>query len=446
MNRLPISPDPSSHVSDEERRSAPPVREFDRLDLPPIRDERISDAVTLHAVHDPLSPLLRTDVLFGRTALCCPDRRRRAAIIIARKAAAEGTSLHTGAEIAEAIDFEGAWLNSPSGGYYTALGTLCRNESLPRVLTLSEDIFANASFPEAAVESARRQCVMKIRGDKTRIEGIAARESGRLMNGPEHPYSQEPDEEDFLAVTRDDMVSAYHDLTRSSDLHIFASGNLDCGVLKTLRDFAARLGAYSEGLKTNPLVPAVPVGPCRKHIDVEGSMQTALSIGLPVDIGREHPDYIPLRIAVIALGGYFGSRLMTNIREEKGLTYGIRSSLIGSREGTAMTIEARCKGHEGSLAVDETCREIERLRTELMNGDEVERLRRYSMSVLASTLDTPMTVLEYYLTQYQVGAPEDYFQQQFRHLQELKAETIREMARRYLDPSRLIVVTAGAQP
>lgn len=446
MTDSPTSTDSVRHVTDEERRTAPAVHEFDRLDLPAMSDERISDSVTLHTVHDPQSQIVRADIVFGRSALCCPDDRRRAAIIIARKAAVEGTASHTGAQIAEAIDFEGAWLNAPTGGYYTTFGTLSRNESLPRVLVLSEDIFANASFPDAAVESARRQCIMKIRGDKTRIEGIAARESGRLMNGPEHPYSIDLDEEDFLAVTRDDVLAAFHDLTRHSELHVFAAGNLDAKTMGVLRDFATRLDAYAGTPKTYPIVPADPVEPCRSHIAVEGSMQTAISLGLPVSIGRHHPEYIPLRLSVIALGGYFGSRLMTNIREEKGLTYGIRSSLVGSREGTALVIEARCKGGDGALAISETFKEIDRMRTELMSADELERLRRYSMSALASTLETPMSVLEYYLTHYQVGTPDDYFDRQFRHLRELRAETVMEMASKYLDPSRLIIVTAGAEP
>lgn len=160
-------------------------------------------------------------------------------------------------------------------------------------------------------------------------------------------------------------------------------------------------------------------------------------------VPRSHPDYNLLRMTVTALGGYFGSRLMMNIREDKGYTYGISSALLGSREGGYIVISAQCDNRYTSALIDETRAELIRMADSPLSDDELKRLKFNVASDLASTLDTPMTMMDYYELRHTIGVPDDYFYARQKALAEITPEIVCEMSRRYLNPDSLRISVAG---
>jgi len=145
----------------------------------------------------------------------------------------------------------------------------------------------------------------------------------------------------------------------------------------------------------------------------------------------------------MALGGYFGSRLMMNVREEKGLTYGISSYLLGCREGSYVTIAAQCDCDNTALVIDEIKAEMRRLADNPPQGEELSRLKLHAATSLAEILDTPASIMGYYANRLYVGTPDDYFESQQAAINALSGEIIAEMASRYLQPDMLSVVVAG---
>lgn len=172
------------------------------------------------------------------------------------------------------------------------------------------------------------------------------------------------------------------------------------------------------------------------------ALQSAVCISIPT-IGRSDPDYIDLRLAMMALGGYFGSRLMTNIREEKGLTYGISGALLGYREGGVASIDSQTDPRNVKQLVSETIKELELLRTVAMTDGELSAVKRYAMSALAASLDSPFSIMDIYLTRYTSGTPDDYFKLQQKAITDLTAERIMEVANRHLDPDSVKISIAG---
>ena len=145
----------------------------------------------------------------------------------------------------------------------------------------------------------------------------------------------------------------------------------------------------------------------------------------------------------MALGGYFGSRLVANIREEKGLTYGITASLNGSPEGSYVEISAMCDKKYAGQVLDEVASELKLLATDPPRGAEIERLKLSATTSLAEMLDTPFSRMGYYMTQVLVGTPDNYFEEQCRQIRLLTSDSIAEMASRYLDPQFLYSVISG---
>jgi predicted Zn-dependent peptidase len=168
-------------------------------------------------------------------------------------------------------------------------------------------------------------------------------------------------------------------------------------------------------------------------------------VGIP-SIPRSHPDYIMLRCAVVALGGYFGSRLMANIREDKGYTYGIQAGLLGSPEGTLMAILTSADNSYVDAVLTEIRAEIERLYTGDFSADEMERLRNYLMTSLAQQLDTAFSIASYHITERVSFTGRDYFARQFDVISAMTAESLAEVARKHLPIDQMIVAVAGEKP
>jgi predicted Zn-dependent peptidase len=213
--------------------------------------------------------------------------------------------------------------------------------------------------------------------------------------------------------------------------------------LQAVRNFGHSLRAQLSDPFNFEIVKMAPEAAQWKRIEVPGTLQNSLSASIPT-ISRDHADYINLRLTIIALGGYFGSRLMSNIREEKGLTYGISASLLGMREGAHAQINAQYATGNSQRVIDEVRHELQVLATQPMPDDELTRLKRFIMSNLASTLDSPFSIVDYYQNQVLVGTPNDYFDAQFKCINSLSAETIMRMASQYLNPDDMRIVTAGS--
>ena len=191
--------------------------------------------------------------------------------------------------------------------------------------------------------------------------------------------------------------------------------------------------------------PYVPEEPVRKDLYLEGACQAAVSAGMPA-IGRPDPDYIALRLAVMALGGFFSSRLMSKIREEKGLTYGISAYLSGTYEGASVHVEAQCDVEYVEQVIEETRREIARMAVEPPAGEELQRLKMHAWSDLASITDSPFSMAANYISRKTFGMPADYFERQLQEIRSLTPERLAEVSARYLNPERLSVVTCSPKP
>ena len=150
-----------------------------------------------------------------------------------------------------------------------------------------------------------------------------------------------------------------------------------------------------------------------------------------------------LRIAGCALGGYFGSRLNANIREAKGLTYGITSSLVGIDGYGVINIACQCDDRYVDAVISEIRQELNRMKSGDYTADEIARLKRFYMTSLSGILDSPFSVMDFYESAHIADIPSDYFAQQLRALEMLSVESLREMAHKYFQSDISLTVVAG---
>lgn len=416
-------------------RQAPEIRGFSSLSIPGITVSEFVPGVTLHLLDNGTQPANRISVYFSR-GTSATDVRPASALMPALMT--EGTSTLSGAEIAEAVDFAGAFLRPLSSTHFSGLSVISPNDTTLSLVPLLADMLTYPSIPAKAFEAARQKAAMSRRLDLSKPKFLAATALSSNLCGASHPYQGPSSPEDIDRVTVDEVRFA-HSQARRTPVQIFAAGRLSEDILKAIEELALRLQP-SDVSQVAPVAPYVPDGRTDIRICSEtAAEQAAVACGMPA-VPRSHPDYDELRHTVVALGGYFGSRLMTNIREEKGLTYGINAALMGSQEGASVQISAQCDNAYTDRVIDEIRNELRLLGETLMSEDELRRVRADITSGLASRLDSPFSIIDYYETNLMVGIPDGYFTRQFETIRNLTPERLRHLAATHLDPSSLTTV------
>ena len=419
-----------------DRSVAPEVRPFADLVLPGQHVEKLKNGITLHVVNTGSQPISR--LVFAREGgaldVACPWRMRLMA-----EAMRENTVRMDGAQIADIVDFNGARIWSSLHDHFVKLDMLALNSRLHELLPLMHDIMLEARFTDRALEVVAGKAAANRAIQLSKVSYVASNAARKAVVGARHPAAVIAMPDDFTSSTVADVEAIYAEML-DARTHVFLGGAFDNATVGAVRSFLEAFpAARAEHMQ---VMPYEPEPPCRVDVEMPQSRQAAVSMMLPT-ISRDNPDYIDLRLAVIALGGYFGSRLMGNIREEKGLTYGINAALMGSREGAYMEIGAQCDAAYVEQVIDETAKEINALRSNPPCGDELERLKRYAWSSLASAADSAFGTLDHYITQLTVGTPADYFEAQLRAIAGLTPERISDVAGLYLNPDRLRIATAG---
>lgn len=421
------------------RTQAPAVRPFGHLDVPAEHIEILSNGLTLHVIEGGDQPVSRLTVVFegGAAEL---GHEIVSSLLVSQMI--EGTSSLTGDEIADILDYNGARTGVRPQSHHSVADLWFLNTRAAELMPLWGDCLVNPAYPDRALETARRRLLSAYMASREEVSALADEAFTELMYGPGHPLGRPQTAELIQEISTAQLCELHRQILCPERMHAFLSGKYDENVIVCVRAMLESIPATGHGFSIDILPMCPPAEATRVSVHKENAFQDAVMAGLATP-GREHPDYVPLRLTIMALGGYFGSRLMANIREEKGLTYGISASLLGCREGAYMAIAAQCDGRYTDMVLEETAAEMRRMVSEPPGGEELMRLKLHAATSLAEILDTPAAIAGYYANRIFVGTPADYFEQQQQAIDALTSDKIAEMAAKYLIPENLSVVIAG---
>lgn len=421
-----------------DRTISPSPRPFGPLVMPPDTVEHLGNGAVFHRYIGGDQPICRLQ-------LCLPGGQAEMGPIEATLFAAcldNGTALRKADDIADLIDFNGARMQILPQNHYINIGLRVLSSHLPQILPVIGDIITGATFPDDRFGVARSSIRSAIDTSRHKVSTLADFAWAKLVYGEGHFEGYLPEDKEFDAVAASDLRRIHRGWVTGQGVHAFLSGAVDDEGIASVRRFLESLP--SDGgiaLKPRPYAPAA--AGTRTDVPFDESRQCAIVAGC-TSPRRDHADYVPLRYAIMALGGYFGSRLMTSVREERGLTYGISAALLGSTDGTAIYVRTQTDRSTAQEVIDLIGHEIGRLATEPPEGAELERLRRYASTQLAELLDSPDAIMSHYSGQVLVGTTHDYFQRQQDVLTDLTPDTISAMASKYFTSDRLRTATAGA--
>lgn len=355
----------------------------------------------------------------------------------------EGTSRFKATEIANTFDFYGTQFSSQSHYDYNYISLLSLKKHLPHLLPLIFEIISDSVFPENEFEIVRQKRKQRAIIDAEKVGIISQRTFLRNLFIDEHPYApvSSPDSYDF--VTLEGAKAHFRKHYASDKMTIIASGHVDQGVEKLISDNFGR--SWGSMIDDNP-------GNFEKKVQVEksifiekpGANQNAVAIGKHFPT-QNHPDYPGIKLLCTIFGGYFGSRLMSNLREEKGLTYSIHASPVSFVHNGILLVSAEVKTEKTDEAVKEIYREMEKLCEELITEKELGPVQNYMLGRILEDFDGPFARAQNFAALHEMNMDYDYFERLIQTIKTATPKEIRETARKYLTPDTMTCVIAGTR-
>lgn len=420
-----------------DRTQQPPVTPFGALSMPLPRILRLNNGIELYIVDKGDQEVCRFDILFegGRYAGRIPAIADMTGPMLRK-----GIPGMDAESIAEHLDYYGAWMQTGTTQHYSALSLFSLNRNLDKVLPVISQMITEPSMPLKPFEVLKQQRIQQLEINRQKVSFLAAEAFNNLIFGASHPYARTTSTQELEAVTLDEICRYHHDYYQNTGIHIILSGRITDEVLHLVHRHFDILSPCN----TTPVVVA-PIAPETQHTTIihrPAALQSGLRMGMPV-IGSEHPDYPLLTMLNLVLGGYFGSRLMTNIREEKGYTYGISSHIVSMRDGAYFTIVTETGTEYTRPLIDEVRSEMLQLCNTPIPHDELETARNYLQGRRARALDSPFSMSDYFVSSIISGTPLDYFNTEDEIIRTATADDLMRVARTYLHPDNLYIAIAG---
>lgn len=354
----------------------------------------------------------------------------------------EGTSSLSSAQIAELVDFHGAFLIPEPGYDQSSLTLFSLNKHLASLLPVVKDMLTDAVFPEKELATYARNNKQKLKVSLQKNSFAARRLFNKSLFGSVR-YGYVPEISDYDRMTSERLLSLFRQQYRPANCTLIISGQITREAMDTLeRLFGNGWEDPGDSIVVNRM-PDVMQSDEVLTVDIrEDAMQSAIRMG-NLSIQRSHPDFPGLQVLNTVLGGYFGSRLMANIREDKGYTYSISSGLVSLKHSAFFTLASEVGVEVTNATLGEIEREIDRLREEPISNKELAVVRSYTMGSLLGSLENIFSHADKFKTVHFSGLELDYYDYFTSVVNTITPDELLHLANRYLDYDKMVKVVVG---
>jgi zinc protease len=306
------------------------------------------------------------------------------------------------------------------------------------VLPVFRELLTEAIFPEKEFKKRQSQKALQLSIQQEQNSAVASQNFRKHLFGPEHPYGYVPEEKDIYLIETEDLKQHYQNNLWVNP-EVFLTGNLselDIELIaKELGDLPIKKMEIASPTFENSKFPRIA-------IEKEKSVQSSIRIGCHL-ISKKHPDYHALSMFNTILGGYFGSRLIKNIREEKGHTYGIYSSLGSLKNADYWAVMADVKKEFAEEVIQEIYLELKKLQEEPIQGEELEIVRNYMIGNFLSNFSNSFDLMGRFQSVHQMGLDFDFYKSQLAFIRNFHPEEVSAAGKKYLDADRMLEIIVG---
>lgn len=342
-----------------------------------------------------------------------------------------GTTSKTAFQLNEHFEYYGSYLNRSCYNETALISLHCLTRHIGELLPVIRELLTDSTMPEDELAIYRQNMKQRLKVNLKKSEFIAGRLIDSYLYGTEHPYGRYTNEEDFDRLDREQLLDFYARYYRQGKFVMFVAGRLPANLEQLLNDNFGDLANKAIPLKEFITEPSKEKK-FRVTNDAEG-VQGAVRLARPFP-NRHHPDFLKVQVLNSLFGGFFGSRLMSNIREDKGYTYGIHSYLQNHIQQSAWMISTEAGKDVCEATIQEVYKEMQILREEPVDEEELQLVRNYMMGSILGDLDGPFQIIARWKNIILNGLDEQYFHNTIHTIRNISASEIQSLAQKYLQP------------
>ncbi len=423
-----------------DRTQVPPIRKIDDFSVLAPETQIMPNGIPLHVIHAGTEDVIRLDIMIHGGAWH-QDIPLQA--MFTNRMLREGTSRLDAGRIAEELDYYGAWLDLSSSVAHGFITLYTLKKYFRETLEIVAQMLKEPTFPEkelAVIVDVNRQQFLV---NSQRVDVMARKQFNRALFGLKHPLGRYAELKDYDAISSDCLKSFYAAHYHSGNCSMYVSGKVTPDVIACIeRNFGCE--AWGDTRNKSVWKPSEIETDSRKYIflEKEDALQSSLKVG-ELSLDLKHPDFLKLRVAVTILGGYFGSRLMSNIREEKGYTYGIGAGLVNYPGLGVFGISTEAANEYIPAILTEIKKEIKTLQDTLVSTDELEMVRNYMLGDLCRSYENALSLPDAWIYLETFGLDKDFYEKSISAITQVTPEEILRLAQTYFCEENLTAIVAG---
>jgi predicted Zn-dependent peptidase len=345
-----------------------------------------------------------------------------------------GTKQKNAFAINEHFEFHGAYLNRSCHSETATLTLHCLNKQLSVLLPAVAEIITESVFPADELAIYQQNQKQRLAVNLKKCDFVANRLIDEYVYGIHHPYGKYTSTLDFDQIERADLAAFYSKYYTQGNCMIFAAGKLPADLAEQLNKVFGHLSLQQHPLPDIRYEAKMATEKKQRIINDADGVQGAIRLARPF-FNRHHPDFSKVQFLNNVFGGYFGSRLMTNIREDKGYTYGIHSHIQNHIHDSAIVISTEAGRDVCEATVNEVYKEMDILCNELIEEEEMDLVRNYMLGSLLGDLDGPFHIIGRWKSYLLNNVGEDYFYKSIETVKTVTPEELRSLAKQYLNPA-----------
>lgn len=418
----------------------PKIKTVDRIEFPKPEIITFPNGTQLFVMNHGEVDVCRIDIVFE-----AGSKYQNKTLVASASAALlpEGTKNYNSHEISEYFDFWGSFIGTNADKDFIRVTAYSLTKYLEQTLVRLEDVVKSPIYPHDELSGWAKRGKQSLTIEMERTSTPARIELFKNLYGSNHPYGLFAQPEDYQIVMAEDIKHFHSDYFGPSNSKIFLSGKIDGHEIRLLeKHFGA---SWGNQISKEVTIPASNPQPGNFFISKPKAVQSSIRIGREI-CSRTDPDFTDLSVLNTILGGYFGSRLMMNLREDKGYTYGIGSNILSLENSTALIITADVGAQYTGQAIDEIWKEIERLKVEPVLETELQRVRNHLMGEMLRNFNGPFAIADNTIGLACYNEMDYSLHERFmQSIKYISSQRIIELANKWFNHKEMVQVIAGPQ-
>ena len=414
----------------------PPLTTPSTIDVPAAVCHHVANGTKIYAINCPEYEVVRLSFVFHAGTI---TQRHPFTASATANMLAEGTANLSSQQVAERLDYFGSYFDINIDRDYSYITFCSLSKFFMQTAEVIEQVILHPTFPaeEVATYAAKRKQQLAI--ERRKVETIAREKFANAIFGKSHPYGISYSEDAYDSLSREHIEEHYRRCYTAEECIVVCSGNISPEVLARIESIAVQLPTSNHTQK----IAIPPYDTCHniRH-QHDGAVQSSIRMGRLL-FPRTHEDFIPMQVLSTVLGGYFGSRLMQNLREQHGYTYGAFCAMVNFQHTGYLALATQTGKEVTEDALRQIAFEIECLQNDKISEQELALVKNIMAGELMRILDGPFGIADVTTENILCGFDNSHIQEHLQRIRATTPEELRDLAQRYLAAEDLVTVVVG---